>query len=396
MYAVICSPDSWTEISKTIELAQEEALFKSIDTDIDPMAEFEKISRISVKYLIIDITAIQDHKKLITAIRRYRIKNDRTQIIVIAPNCLPGNELIHAMVTMGIYDIIAPKIEKLEELQLQDLLKEVIENPSTYKKAVKWDINGHVVEEYREPSPSKSKNIKIERETIIKEKTVTITKEKIVGTITIAVTGAMARIGTTHLAIQIAEFLKNSGDNKVAIIELHNTDSFNSICNAYEDVKKNSEYFSLDNLDFYPYNEDLSVLDILEKDYKYIIYDMGLYKECHLTEFKRANKRIIVSGVKDWELTELEDILRFNDTIYKNNYYFNFADNNTFETVEENMDQLKCYQAVYNPNPFIISKETNEFFKTFLKDVIPETKQSGEKGNGVLSSAKGLFNRFKK
>lgn len=394
MYAVMCSPLFYKEIEKVIISKGEQILIKAIDTDIDVVIEFEKLGRISVRHLIIDTTAIEDTKKLIQAIRRYRIKNDSTQIIVIAPNTAPPSVLMDSLVKMGIYDILSPKSENLEDVTFDTSLIEVLENPLTYKKAVRWFLDNDIPGEL-ENNIHKTVNNKNDREVI--ERTLTITKEKIVGTVIIAVTGTMQRIGTTHTTLSIAEFLKNNSF-KVAVMEYHKSEHFNFIRNNYEDVKDQGEYFKLDNIFYYPYSEQLNVLDVLQQEYNYIILDMGKYQECDMTEFRRANERIIVSGVKDWELTDLELILRTGEksTNIKNSYYFNFADKETFENIKENMiddtlGQLKCYQAPMNPNPFTITKECVNLFKDLLKDILPEIKQANTNSSGI----KKLFG-FKK
>jgi hypothetical protein len=388
MYAVLCNPIFWNEINQAVFSKGEEILIKDIDTDIDVISAFEKIGRISIKHLIIDLSAIKDTKKLLLCIKRYRIKNDKTQIIIIAPNISPPNQVMDALVTMGIYDIIAPKVDKLEDIILLPSLVELFENPSPFKKAVRWFLDGDLQDEKKDNPSQNIINGKSERDII--ERTLTITKEKIIGTVVIGVAGTMNRIGTTQTSLLIAEFLKNNNFS-VAILELHDSDNFQAIVNSYEDVKDDGDYFEFDGLDFYPYNESLNVLDILQNNYNYLVLDMGVYQNCDLTEFKRANVRVLVSGVKDWELKNLDLILRAGDTIYKNLYYFNFADKSAFDTVQANMNQCKCFQAPYNPNPFSITKDCTNMFKKLLKDVIPEVKQANtNKNSGFL---KGLFNK---
>lgn len=144
MFAVICSQKYWKEIEQAISLIGEEIVYKFIDNDIDSLSEFEKIGRIAVKYLIIDVTAIEGHKKLIQAVKRYRIMNNYTQLIVIAPNCEPGNELLHSLVTMGIYDIFSPAGDEIEKMNISASLIDMIKKPTSYKKAVRWVIDKEV------------------------------------------------------------------------------------------------------------------------------------------------------------------------------------------------------------------------------------------------------------
>lgn len=385
MYAVICSPQYWKEIESTITSKNGQILLKAIDTDIDINAELNKMIRVPVRHLIIDITAISDENRFINALINYRIRNDRVQIIIIAPNSLPGNELIHRLVTqVHVYDIIAPSIDSdsLDGVNLGSLIDECIDNPSTYKRGIKWVIEGDVSTSINETSNQREKVKVVEKET---ERTVTIIKDKIVGTVVIALVGTINRIGTTHTAISIANILKN--DNfRVAVLELHNSNNLNTIKNAYEDVQEHKDYFSLNGVDYFPFSNDLNFLDVYQEDYNYMILDMGVYSSCNLDEYKRANVKIVVSGVKDWELTDLEIILRSGDSIYKNNYLFTFSDTETFEMIKGNMDQLKCFLSPFNPNPFKNLKDFTTVTHELLKDVLPEIKQSKSKNSKGLIS----------
>lgn len=383
MYAVICSSKIIGEIETLVTEKGEQILLKSIDGEEDLAEVFEKLGRISVKYLIIELSQIEDEKIFLNLMKKYRLFNDKTNIIIIAANYNPPNKLLGFLVSMGIYNIVAPKCEDLEELKIKEILNEVIEKPYTYKKAVKWFLDSDVNFDDLKNSRTKTK---VQIKTKTEFKTTEITKEKIVGTIEIAVTGIMNRIGTTHAAISISKFLANNRF-KVALIEAHPSENFDQIYNSYEDVKNNGEYFSLDNLDFYPYSENLDLLNILQEGYNYVILDMGTYEKCDITEFKRSNFKIVVSGVKDWEFAHLESILMENDSIEKNTYYFNFCNDTLFDTVRANMKDLKCFKAEYNPDPFYITKESATIFKELLKGFMPvtNTNNSNKKNNLIFN-----------
>ncbi|MGE4282330.1 MAG: hypothetical protein AB7G87_01275 [Clostridia bacterium] len=146
MYGIICDPNYWDSIEKAITMKDEQILFKVVEKDVDIESELEKLGRISIKYLIIDLTVVKNEDIFIDEIRRYRILNDSTQIIIIAPNFQPPSMVLHSMVAMGIYNIVAPSIDDNENEDVDPvsilipLLLEVIEHPCPYKKAVRWFI----------------------------------------------------------------------------------------------------------------------------------------------------------------------------------------------------------------------------------------------------------------
>lgn len=369
MFAVITSPQFWKEIEQVINSMEEDVLFQKIDEDIDLSEELEKVSRISVKYLIIDISCVADQGKITQSIMNYKMKRESTRIIIIAPNCLPGNPIMSFLFSLGIWDFLNPKGDK-GDLTIIESLNECLQRQPSYQKGVKWFIGSQ--ENDSQVSNIKEK-IKLEKE--VSERTVVIEKGKLLGTVVIAVVGAMNRIGTTHTVISLTKFLKDLNYN-VAVMELKKSQAFTAIKNSYEDVKIDGNMFTLEGIDFYPYSENLSVLDILQDEYDYLILDMGVYDDCNIDEFRRANVRVIVSGVKDWELTKLELILNSDERIFKNKYYFTFSDVSLFKMVKDNMDKLQCYQAPYNPQPFEVSKECNTVFNELLKEFIPEVKKT--------------------
>lgn len=299
-------------------------------------------------------------------------------------------QFINSLIIKGIYDYYVGDLDV-------DIIHDLLFKPKTRNEVKKDIIENELKIKNENNSMNKDKVIENVTEKII-EKTV----EKIVGTVTIAVAGTISRIGTTHTALSIAEFLKNY-NYKVAMLEYHNSDHFRCILSSYEDVQELNNSYLFDNLYFYPYNEELSVLNTLQENFNYIVLDMGKYAECDISEFKRSNIKIIVSGVKDWEIKDLELILKNNDKEYlKNiNYYFNYTDDENFERMKSNMideevGQLNCFQSQLNANPFLINKENIKCFKELLKGILPIVSNSSNiKNSGIFSSFKSKFDKLK-
>lgn len=276
MYAVICSPQFWKQIEDVVSSKGEEILFQSIDKDIDIGTEMEKIGRISVRHLIIDITPIQDDKKFIHAIRRFRIINDKTQIIIIAPNCQPGNALIKNLVTMGIYDIIAPAGEKEEEITISNLLIDALDNPSPYKKAVKWDVQCDDelsgTDESKKQSKEQSKSKVIIRKEIERVNVFELPEDykKIIG-----ITG-ISNSGKSTICLYSSLLFK---EKRVALIDLSENQDLSFYFEEEDmsqnriDINKNvSLFFNVQAAD----DEDpLLFLDILKEEFDLIIIDLG-------------------------------------------------------------------------------------------------------------------------
>lgn len=393
MYAVICKPMFWKEIEQAVTSKNEQIIYKKIDEEIELTSELERVGRLSVKHLIIDISSVvEDENKIIDILMRYRIINEKTQIIIIAPNMLQGNMFLHKLVSItAIYDILTPCGE---DMIILPLLLEVIENPSSFKHAVRFLLDDSVEllsgnNKEDEVVNSNTEVIRSNNSKVI-HKTVNIIQERVLGIGVIAVAGSINRIGTTHTVISLANFLNKQKYN-VAVVEYHNSNHFNCIKNAYEDIELKGDRFILNGVTYYPYSNTLSLANVFEEDYKYVILDMGLYESCNLEEFLRANVRIITNGVKDWEIKGLEGILRLNHSIHKNKYVFNFSDKYNFENIKDNMDQLQCYQLPYNPNPFVISAEEERLYKILLKEILP-TSNNKDKSNTISNFIGNVLN----
>lgn len=133
MYAVICSPQYFKDIESVVSELEDQIAYKTLGKDVDIKKELNQAERLPLKYLIVDISAV-DKDKAIEEIRGFRIKRTKTTIIIISPGGKPGDMVLSEMVSMGVYDIITPD----EDEDFKPELTEIIRNPLSYAKAVRW------------------------------------------------------------------------------------------------------------------------------------------------------------------------------------------------------------------------------------------------------------------
>ncbi len=376
MVVVISGPKYLQDVEDAMVALEQMIAYKKVDRDIDILEEQENLYNIKFDLLILDISCVEDYKKVPRFIRHLKKSNDNLRVIIIAPYSFSGYAIMNDLITMGIYNIIGQKEDSSSSI-MSDLIN-LYEAPSTYAKAIKWDkgVQNRRKQEQDFVQTGEGRFGKKKKDII------TIEKNKIVGTVVIAVAGAMSRVGTTHTAISIAIHLVNNRHG-VAIVELQHSNTFNAIRRSYKKAEQKNHLFSLRGIDFYPYNPSLAVSDILLGDYAYVILDMGHYLSSDVNEFKRAQERIIVSGGKDWELEELDNLLKSEDKSFANKYLFSFCDISMFEFIKANMETLKCYQAAYNPQPFEYNDSSSEIFDNMLQDVLPQTH---EEQRGLVST----------
>lgn len=231
MFAVLATEVNYKVIKPVILNREEEILYKAIDTELDIVEEIDKISRVGVRHLIIDISSLADFDALPQVIRKYRIRNDKTQIIIIAPNIKPGNKNMSLLVTMGVYDIICPIDDSEGFLELKSGLEKALDTPSTYARAVKWDI-GYFAENENAIKP------------LTESKVEPIKKYEFFGKKIIGVLNLSPKSGSTFLTLCLAKAIS---ENKipVAVIEppMSKADIYDTI-GVDSNLEANQKYYS--------------------------------------------------------------------------------------------------------------------------------------------------------
>lgn len=397
MFAVICSPENFSDIEQMVQTINDDIIFKAIDNNIEIRTEVDKISRISVSHLIVDISCLSNKNELVTTIRNYKIKCGNTKIILIYPNAVPGDAICAALVRMGVYDIITPSLEDNEELILLPSLLSVFEKPTTYAGAVKWDQDS-VVAPHTDKKDKKPEDIsklvnKLSYEKkkelgLIVEKETTIIKDRIIGAVVICVAGADKSVGCTHAAIQIASFFSQHKENfKVALLQLNSSDHFQVLneildCSPASDKLQNS--FNFKNIDFV---YDTSLLDLKQNgEYDYIIIDLGTLKKSlkHQELMINANLSVLVCNSKPWQIKNIKEAIFEDYEDYEKskkwNIVFSLSDDDFFKYFKQEFKYWNVFKLGYCPNLFFLSSDTKKELSEIVHNVLPSKKVvKGEK-----------------
>ncbi len=201
MVAVISGPKYLEDMDKAMRTLGQEIIYKKVDRDIDILEEQEILSHTDLNMVILDMASVEDHRKVPEFIRRLDAVKDNLRFIIIVPYSLSGDDTMNDLISMGIYDIIGQ--DDYAGSHILSALIALYESPSTYAKAIKWD------KEVAGKKKKKKKDFINTGEGRFGKKTtdiITVEKDKIVGTVVIAVAGVMSRIGTTHTALSIGKF----------------------------------------------------------------------------------------------------------------------------------------------------------------------------------------------
>lgn len=330
--------------------------------------------------LFIDTTLLlddKDEKDMILEIKRIRQDTAANTKIVVLTDKKPGDLFIAKLINLGVYNI----------LDEEDIDPSVIDEKNLDMKDVRafYIDPDDIIEKERVVS-------KIKTEIKVEETIVEITKGQLLDTvITIAVAGAYHKAGTSHTCFAIASYLNALG-HKVGIVQMHDDNSFKMIAKYVANTDA-EQFFIHNNIDFYTYKKGRKIYDIKnKKDYNYILLDMGVYDEIeNIDELHNSNRRLIITGNKEWELEGLKGFLgkiydqkEFSSEQEKNDYIkevvepklkqfyyiFNLASNEQLNNLKGHMKNINCYNLGYHADPFMVI-EDDETLRLILQGLLP-------------------------
>lgn len=377
MFGIIASPDFADDIKEVLE--GKTILFEKVGF-FEP-DEFEKIctaaAGISIDVLIVDMTCCSN---VIPGVRKYRITRS-SRVIVIAPGRVPGDPTISALVSDGVYDIVAPALPDTEDdeessVDIKPLLQKQLSLKYHMGNAARWKIDdaGAV-----SPSDSAIKE-KVIKETVIKEKI--IVQELPAWPVVVSVTGTDVRSGATHFSIQAASFLKKFGT--VCCVEIRDggTPSFRVF-----DTFEGDEPFRYQGIDFYSWKD--GIMPKVLSEYRYVVLDHRPihrgYDATLLTEFLRSHVQIVVGGASVFDYHKFFSVL---DLIFvhvrpehtKNlSLIVNFSDIASFKKVNSILSNsakrllnIRFVQNVLVADPFQITTDAERVLAAIFSNVIPK------------------------
>lgn len=170
-------------------------------------------------------------------------------------------------------------------------------------------------------------------------------------TLKIAVIGAMRRIGTTTVALQLVKYLNDQEEHAAAYLQYNNSDfitDLKEICCADVDTGK-PDKITFANTDIF--SDPRKVNGIISSGYQYIVYDYGDIKSISQSSAFEKDIIIIVGGAEPDEIRAMTAAMEvFNQ---KNVFYFfNFT---PLSDRKELLDMMEGYRN-----------------KTFFLDYIPD------------------------
>ncbi len=342
---------------------------------------------------IIDITSFSDSEEdIVNAVDRI-CRGVNCDIIIYAPDLDPQSTILISFKAIGYNKIIT---QMMNQTQLLQELLSAIEQPKVSPENVQEDLIEQRSDEYdavyesnpvlaaidermtitnpdfdfQIPSMADVVNEEVSADSDLEEpekaeKSDIITKPKPQThkkvqkpqqrsgsrTLKIAVIGAMRRIGTTTVALQLVKYLNDQEEHAAAYLQYNNSDfitDLKEICCADVDTGK-PDKITFANTDIF--SDPRKVNGIISSGYQYIVYDYGDIKSISQSSAFEKDIIIIVGGAEPDEIRAMTAAMEvFNQ---KNVFYFfNFT---PLSDREELLDMMEGYRN-----------------KTFFLDYIPD------------------------
>ena len=199
----------------------------------------------------------------------------------------------------------------------------------------------------------------------ITQKNQFVTKDN--STLSIAVAGSQNRIGTTHFAFRLCNYLYRHGFQ--CLYQEENDSKCIALLKNRWNIPGNDEgrivYHGITMEASHPNRGQDS------SEFQVVVKDMGVLTEGNLNLFQTSDLKILILGVKDWELEQSEKVLTMvmkDKTVL---YMFNFLDGLCFQAIVKNMSRENCYRIPLEPDSFrkTISKSEQELFSEILNHV---------------------------
>lgn len=189
---------------------------------------------------------------------------------------------------------------------------------------------------------------------------------------TIGIMGVNNGNGVTHLAIMIGNYITAKQHKKTAIIEMNHTGAFIELKDSYGEKINNNQglhCYKISGVTYYYDIESDMLGEVYNKDFEYIIIDMGIYNEKQTEEFLKCNGKIIIGNLNPWKNKSFIRIIEnfiARGNFEKVKYLVQFGTNNDIHQIESAYKLYIC-AIPFEPDPFLIHGCNFEFLEELLQ-----------------------------
>lgn len=134
-------------------------------------------------------------------------------------------------------------------------------------------------------------------------------ESKVTNVLKIGVMGTARGVGTTHLAVMLANYYANGCGKKTCLVEFSGHKDFMRLCVEAGLETKDIKHFFLKGIDFRVCDSAKAVAGCMAVGYEVVIIDMYCEKEETLEELKRCDIRLLVGATDLWKIGRLKKLL---------------------------------------------------------------------------------------
>lgn len=374
MMSFIVSHDHQNVMTQVAEITDEQILEPIVSNNFclnDYIKQQESILQ-SSKNFVVDLDAIDsDPQTVADAVNSYQILYGE-KLIIIAAGRQPGDPLLNQIVSMGIYNVCT----LTDKEALAEEIAYCIQSGKTYRDSGKF-LN----------APDLKTADNSVREKIIVKNQTTIKRIADANKVTLGISGTQSRIGTTTLAIHLAEVVKERNFHAcvVEIIEPGKQSDWLTFKDAYDVEDKGSGIFQMDGIDYFSGCDLKSLPDIIAANYNFVVIDFGVFREEIVSEFMRCTIPILLAGTKPWEMPSVNHIFDQMEqrALEGITFVFNFTPENLQDDVRSGMQPLKkVFFQPYHPDPFDTKSKSvsDEILHRYMSSEQKHVKEHAERG----------------
>ena len=200
--------------------------------------------------------------------------------------------------------------------------------------------------------------------------------------LTIAVAGSQPRAGVTHLSFRLCKYFSK---DRISCLyqEKNQSGQLYRIRGCYEEIREKDGAIELEGITMATREPSAETVS----GYQVTVMDYGCLSRDNLTEFIKADYKLLILGAKDWELGQSEELLNMTAEFKDITYLFNFLNGRQFRLVCQSMDQKCCYRLPYEPDPYagVTGNNGLEFFRELF---------GCKRKSGIQKSIKRLSRRY--
>lgn len=382
LVAVISGHNYCEALTKAVEATNSQLAFQQLVQGSEDLGKaFAEIKRSYVDVLVIDLTCA-DPVQLYKEITSFRLIKDKTRIIVASPGASPGDVLLRQLVSIGIYDIVAAKEEEQIAQEVSHLLQS---EPKSLAAAWRWFAGPDEVEEAKEKpgkTTTKTKTIIKTADRVVEQ---VVYRDRIIGSVVIAVAGAREGAGCTHFALSAARYLTAKAKKTVALVELNSRPCLETL---KEDVKPGP--FHLQGFQVFPETkEPQQLLDVFQGKFNYVILDLGVVKRLNdqgdysyspwYQELLRADVSVVTAFGSLWQIPNLINLSSHQEPSENWTFILNHCDQKASEVISvlKETGFNKVIANFFSPDPFAFHEERDSLFEQVFEGYVERKKRKG-------------------